>query len=110
MMKSPSTRGLVIAAAAAVALAVAAAVGMAGTSATPNGCPTDKSAKTAPIADLSPPARLQIVAFDVLSASEVGEARSRDSRIATIPKPCSQRLLVTSPWVAAPPHAITAAA
>ena len=32
-----------------------------------NGCPADKSLKTAPIADLTPPARTQIVAFDVLS-------------------------------------------
>ena len=30
-----------------------------------NGCPADKSAKSAPIAELSPPARLQINAFDV---------------------------------------------
>jgi hypothetical protein len=29
------------------------------------GCPATKSAKSAPIADLSPPARLQIVGFDV---------------------------------------------
>ncbi len=60
-------RRLVIAAVTALTLAVVAAVGMAATSATPNGCPSNKSAKTAPIADLSPPARLQIVAFDVLS-------------------------------------------
>ena len=33
----------------------------------PNGCPTNKSLKTAPIADLAPPARTQIEAFDVLS-------------------------------------------
>jgi hypothetical protein len=58
---------LVIAAAAALTLAVVAAVGVAATSATPNGCPTNKSLKTAPIADITPPARLQIVAFDVLS-------------------------------------------
>jgi hypothetical protein len=32
-----------------------------------NGCPANKSAKTAAIAELSPPARTQIVAFDVLS-------------------------------------------
>ena len=32
-----------------------------------NGCPADKSAKTAPIANLAAPARLQIVSFDVLS-------------------------------------------
>ena len=61
-------RRLVIAAVTALTLAVVAAVGMAATSAPgPNGCPTNKSAKTAPIADLAPPARTQIEAFDVLS-------------------------------------------
>jgi hypothetical protein len=61
-------RRLVIAAVAAVTLAVVAAVGMAATMAPgPNGCPTNKSLKTAPIADLAPPARTQIEAFDVLS-------------------------------------------
>jgi hypothetical protein len=60
-------RRVVIAAATALTLAVVAAVGMAATSATPNGCPTDKSAKPAPIAQFTPPARLQISAFDVLS-------------------------------------------
>jgi hypothetical protein len=61
-------RRLTIAAAAALTLAVLAAVGMAATLAPgPNGCPTNKSLKTAPIADLAPPARTQIVAFDVLS-------------------------------------------
>ena len=49
---------LVIAAVAALTLVVVAAVGMAATSAPgPNGCPTNKSVKTAPIADLAPPAR-----------------------------------------------------
>ena len=63
-----NARRLVIAAAAALTLAVVAAVGMAATSAPgPNGCPTNKSLKTAPIADLAPPARTQIEAFDVLS-------------------------------------------
>jgi hypothetical protein len=61
-------RRLAIGAAAALTLAVLAAVGMAATLAPgPNGCPTNKSLKTAPIADLAPPARTQIVAFDVLS-------------------------------------------
>ena len=59
---------LVIAAVAALTLVVVAAVGMAATLAPgPNGCPTNKSLKTAPIADLAPPARTQIEAFDVLS-------------------------------------------
>jgi hypothetical protein len=60
-------RRLVAFAVVAVTLAVVAAVGMAATSAQPNGCPVNKSAKTAPIAELTPPARLQIAAFDVLS-------------------------------------------
>ena len=38
-----------------------------------NGCPADKSAKTAPIANLAPPARLQIVSFDVLSGRDQQE-------------------------------------
>jgi hypothetical protein len=67
MVHSRLKRRLVIGAVAALALAVVAAVGMAGTSAQPNGCPLDKTAKTAPIAELTPPARLQIAAFDVLS-------------------------------------------
>src|SRR5262245_58915709 len=59
---------LVVAAVTVLSLAVVAAVSMAATSAPgPNGCPTNKSAKTAPIADIAPPARLQISAFDVLS-------------------------------------------
>src|SRR5206468_437051 len=36
-----------------------------GVSASNNGCPVNKSAKTVPIADLAPPARLQIVGFHV---------------------------------------------
>jgi hypothetical protein len=58
----------VIVALAALTLVAVAAVGMAATLAPgPNGCPTNKSLKTAPIADLAPPARTQIEAFDVLS-------------------------------------------
>ena len=60
-------RPLVVASVTALALAALAAVGMAATSQTSNGCPKDKSTKPAPIAQFSPPARLQIVAFDVLS-------------------------------------------
>jgi hypothetical protein len=59
-------RPLVIAVVAALALAVLAVAGMAATNGTrggaapgPNGCPTNKSAKTAPTADLAPPARLR---------------------------------------------------
>ena len=62
-----AARPLVVAAVTVVVLAAAAAVGMAATSAEPNGCPKDKSTKPAPIAQFTPPARLQINAFDVLS-------------------------------------------
>src|SRR4051812_11409168 len=74
MERRPIVRPLVIGAVAALALVVLAAAGLAATNGTrgaaapgPNGCPTNKSLKTAPIADLAPPARLQIVAFEVLS-------------------------------------------
>ena len=61
-------RPVAVTAASALTLAVLAAVTIAATSAPgPNGCPTNKSLKTAPIADLAPPARTQIEAFDVLS-------------------------------------------
>ena len=63
-----TARRSVIAAVAALTLVAVAAAGMAATLAPgPNGCPTNKSLKTAPIADLAPPARTQIEAFDVLS-------------------------------------------
>src|SRR4029450_11639070 len=60
-------RPLVVAGVTAVALAVLAAVGMAATAAAPHGCHARKSTEAAPLAQLTPPARLQIVAFDVLS-------------------------------------------
>jgi len=41
-----------------------------------NGCPADKSAKTAAIAQLTPPARLQIVSFEVLSGAINTNTRS----------------------------------
>ena len=66
--RAGSARRSVIAAVAALTLVAVAAAGMAATLAPgPNGCPTNKSLKTAPIADLAPPARTQIEAFDVLS-------------------------------------------
>ena len=91
-----TARRLAIAGTAALALAVVAAVGIAATSATPNGCPTDKSTKAAPISELTPPARLQIVAFDVLSGPineqsqtftlkvRVGSTCSRDIKGASV--------------------------
>jgi hypothetical protein len=68
LRRRANARPLLIAAVTALTLTVVAAVGMAATSAPgPNGCPTNKSLKTAPIAELAPPARTQIEAFDVLS-------------------------------------------
>ena len=65
-----NARRFPIGAGTALTLAVVAAVGMAATSAPgPNGCPTNKSLKTAPISDITPPARPQIEAFDVLSGT-----------------------------------------
>jgi hypothetical protein len=72
-------RHLLVTAAGLVTLAVGVAVSVAATSATASpsattstvtsstGCPPNKSVKTAPIAEVKPPARLQINAFDVLS-------------------------------------------
>ena len=63
-----TARRLLLAAVTTLALTVLAVAGVAATLAPgPNGCPTNKSLKTAPIADLAPPARTQIEAFDVLS-------------------------------------------
>ena len=63
-----TARRLLLATVTALALTVLAVAGVAATLAPgPNGCPTNKSLKTAPIADLAPPARTQIEAFDVLS-------------------------------------------
>ena len=96
-------RRLVIAAVTALTLAVVAAVGMAATSATPNGCPTNKSAKTAPIADLSPPARLQIVAFDVLSGP-INEQSQTFTLKVRIGSTCSVDVKGASVYVTAVPY------
>jgi len=93
----------VIAVVAALALAVVATVGMAATSATPNGCPTDKSTKPAPIAQLTPPARLQIDAFDVLSGpiNERSETFTLKVRIGST---CSRDVIGASVYVTAVPY------
>jgi hypothetical protein len=96
-------RRLVIAAVAALTLVVVAAVGMAATSATPNGCPTNKSAKTAPIAELSPPARLQIVAFDVLSGP-VNEQTQTFTLKVRVGSTCSVDIKGASVYVTAVPY------
>jgi hypothetical protein len=97
------TRRLVVAAVAGLTLAVVAAVGMAATSATPNGCPTNKSLKTAPIADLSPPARLQIVAFDVLSGP-IDEGTDTFTLKVRVGSTCSVDIKGASVYVTAVPY------
>lgn len=96
-------RRLVIAAATALTLAVVAAVGLAATSATPNGCPTNKSLKTAPIAELSPPARLQIVAFDVLSGP-INEQTTTFTLKVRVGSTCSVDIKGASVYVTAVPY------
>ena len=96
-------RRLAIAGLVALTLAALAAVGMAATSATPNGCPTNKSVKTAPIADLAPPARLQIVAFDVLSGP-INEQTDTFTLKVRIGSTCSVNIKGASVYVTAVPY------
>ena len=103
-------RPLVIAAVTALALAVLAAAGVAatngprgGTAPGPNGCPTNKSAKTAPIADLAPPARLQIVAFDVLSGP-INEQTNSFTMKVRVGSTCSVNIKGASVYVTAVPY------
>jgi len=93
----------VIALVAALTLVVVAAVGMAATSATSNGCPTNKSLKTAPIADLSPPARLQIVAFEVLSGP-INEGTDTFTMKVRVGSTCSVNIKGASVYVTAVPY------
>ena len=96
-------RRVVIAAVAALTLVVVAAVGMAATSATPNGCPVDKSTKPAPIAQVTPPARLQIVAFDVLSGP-VNEGTETFTMKVRVGSTCSRDVIGASVYVTAVPY------
>jgi hypothetical protein len=102
--RNPKTvRRLVIAACAVLTLAIVAAVGMAATSATPNGCPANKSAKTAPIAEITPPARLQIVAFDVLSGPIDRNTSSFTLKV-RVGSTCSVNIKGASVYVTAVPY------
>ena len=99
-----NARRLLIAAVTALTLAVVAAVGMAATSAPgPNGCPTNKSLKTAPIADLAPPARTQIEAFDVLSGP-VNEQTQTFTLKVRVGSTCSVNIKGASVYVTAVPY------
>ncbi len=103
-------RPLMISVVTVLALAVLAAAGVAatngprsGTAPGPNGCPTNKSAKTAPIADLAPPARLQIVAFDVLSGSINAQTESFTLKV-RVGSTCSVNIKGASVYVTAVPY------
>ena len=101
---------LAVAVVTALVLAVLAAAGMAatngpqaGTAAGPNGCPTNKSLKTAPIADLAPPARLQIVAFDVLSGP-INKGTDSFTLKVRVGSTCSRDIIGASVYVTAVPY------
>jgi hypothetical protein len=103
-------RPMAIAAVAVLALAVLAAAGMATTHGPrgaaapgPNGCPTNKSLKTAPIADLAPPARTQIAAFDVLSGA-VNEQTNSFTLKVRVGSTCSVNIKGASVYVTAVPY------
>ena len=102
--RAAKARPLLIAAVTALTLAVVAAVGMAATQAPgPNGCPTNKSLKTAPIADLAPPARTQIEAFDVLSGPINEQAQTFTLKV-RVGSTCSVNIKGASVYVTAVPY------
>ena len=92
-----------VAAVTALALAVVVAVGMAATSQTSNGCPKDKSTKPHAIADFSPPARLQIEAFDVLSGPINSGTDSFTLKV-RVGSTCSRDVIGASVYVTAVPY------
>jgi hypothetical protein len=96
-------RPLVVAAVTALALAALAAVGMAATSQTSNGCPKDKSTKPAPIAEFSPPARLQIGAFEVLSGP-INKGTDSFTLKVGVGSTCSRDVIGASVYVTAVPY------
>jgi hypothetical protein len=103
-------RPLVIVAATALGVVGVAAAAMAATRGTqgvaapgPNGCPTNKSAKPAPIAEIAPPARLQIAAFDVLSGP-INESTDSFTLKVRIGSTCSVNIKGASVYVTAVPY------
>ena len=68
-----------------------------------NGCPANKSAKTAPIAELSPPARTQIVAFDVLSGPINAQTQSFTLKV-RVGSTCGVNIKGASVYVTAVPY------
>jgi hypothetical protein len=94
----------------AVAALVLTAAGMAATNGTravaapgANGCPTDKSSKPAPIADIAPPARLQISDFEVLSGSVNENTQSYTLKV-RIGSTCGRNIKGASVYVTAVPY------
>ena len=68
-----------------------------------NGCPANKSAKTAPIADLSPPARLQIDAFDVTTGPINKQTQSFTLQV-RVGSTCGVNIQGASVYVTAVPY------
>ncbi len=102
--RAGTARRSVIAAVAALTLVAVAAAGMAATLAPgPNGCPTNKSLKTAPIADLAPPARTQIEAFDVLSGP-INEGSQTFTLKVRVGSTCGVNIKGASVYVTAVPY------
>jgi hypothetical protein len=76
------------------------------TSTTPvqsTGCPKNKSAKVAPIAEITPPARLQITGFDVLSGPVDASTKSFTLKV-QVGSTCSVKVKGASVYVTAVPY------
>jgi hypothetical protein len=101
---SRNAQRLAIGAATALTLLVVVAVSVAATSAPgPNGCPTNKSLKTAPIADLAPPARLQIASFDVPSGPVNEQSQTYTLKV-RVGSTCGVNIKGASVYVTAVPY------
>ncbi len=101
---------LLVAGIIAFVLAVLAAAAMAATNGAqgskapgPNGCPTDKTAKTAAIGDVAPPARLQIASFDVLSGPINDSTQSFTMKV-RVGSTCGLNVKGASVYVTAVPY------
>jgi hypothetical protein len=68
-----------------------------------NGCPANKSAKTAPISELAPPARLQIDAFRVTTGPINKDTQSFSLQV-RIGSTCSVTIQGASVYVTAVPY------
>jgi hypothetical protein len=105
-----AAKPLIIVVVTSLAVAILAAAAVAATNGTrsgsapgPNGCPTNKSAKTAPISEIAPPARLQIAAFDVLSGS-INERTDSFTLKVRVGSTCSVNIKGASVYVTAVPY------